>query len=201
MDDRAQREDVALMMRVRGRDESAFETLFNRYQQPLLGFFYGLSRDNSLTRDLAQETFLRVWKIRKRYQASGTFPAYLFGIARMIWLESCRSAQKTWRLGQRQGEERLVDLAASPSEGPLFRAKRTELHGHIHDALDQLPEEQRLVFVLRSIDGLSLEDIASILDCPVNTVRSRKILAVKKLRHLLASVFEPETREEHSLHL
>lgn len=200
MDDRAQRDDIALMMQVRAGDESAFEVLFNRYQQPLLRFFYGLSRNNSLTRDLAQETFLRVWKIRKRYQASGTFGAYLFGIARMIWLESCRTERKTWRLGQRQGEEWLAELAAHPDEGPLFRAKRAELHGHIHQALDQLPEEQRLVFVLRSIDGLSLEDIASVLDCPVNTVRSRKILAVKKLRHLLASVFELEPRDTHSLH-
>ena len=48
-----------------------------------------------------------------------------------------------------------------------------------------------MVFVLRSIDGLSLEDIAAVLDCPVNTVRSRKILAVKQLRHLLESFMEP----------
>ena len=80
---------------------------------------------------------------------------------------------------------------------PDYHANRSELQQHLYAALDALPEEQRLVFVLRSIDELSLEDIASILDCPVNTVRSRKILAVKKLRYLLASVMEPG-RAPHS---
>ena len=192
-------ENIALMMRVRGGDESAFEILFNRFQRPLLNFFYGLSRNSGLARDLAQETFLRVWKIRKRYQASGTFQAYLFGIGRMIWLEWCRREQKSWRLGQRQGEERLQELAGGVADCPAYQANRAELSAQIHDALEQLPEEQRLVFVLRSIDGLSLDDIANILDCPVNTVRSRKILAVKKLRHLLAPLFRAEETESASI--
>ncbi len=199
MDKPTPMDDIALMMRVRGGDESAFAVLFERYQQGVLGFFYGLSRNNTIARDLGQETFLRVWKIRQRYQASGSFPAYLFGIARMIWLESCRREQKTWRLGIRQGEEGLAGLVAHDSGCPVFQASRSELHGHIHDALAQLPEEQRLVFVLRSIEGLSLEDIASILDCPVNTVRSRKILAVKKLRHLLAALLDLEDSKDYSL--
>ncbi len=179
------------MMRVRSGDECAFEVLFNRYQRPLLNFFNGLSRNPATARDLAQETFLRVWKIRMRYRASGSFPAYLFGIARMIWLESCRREQKTWRLGLRQDEERLLDLPADDTACPAWQANRSELHGHLYAALDEPPEEQRMVFVLRSIDGLSLEDIAAVLDCPINTVRSRKILAVKKLRHLLESIMEP----------
>lgn len=191
MDVPAQNDEIVLMMRVRGGDESAFESLFNRYQRPLLNFFYGLSRNSCTARDLAQETFLRVWKIRKRYRASGSFPAYLFGVARLIWLESCRQEQKTWRLGTRQDEESLNRLEADDTQCPDWQASRTELHQQLHAALEELPEEQRMVFVLRSIDGLSLEDIASILDCPINTVRSRKILAIKKLRHLLESIIEP----------
>ena len=190
MEPSATQEDIVLMMRVREGDESAFEILFNRYQRPLLGFFYGLSHNNSSAKDLCQDTFLRVWKIRKRYRATGTFPAYLFGVARMIWLEYCRQQDKTWRLGARQGEDSLHDLEADTAGCPVFQANRSELGGYIHAALDELPEEQRMVFVLRSIEGLSLDDIAAILDCPVNTVRSRKILAVKKLRHLLATVME-----------
>lgn len=190
MEASVKQDEIVLMMRVREGDESAFEVLFNRYQRPLLNFFYGLSRNNSSAKDLAQETFLRVWKIRKRYSASGSFPAYLFGVARMIWLEHCRQQDKTWRLGARQGEEALQALAADAASGPAYRARRSELHGYIHAALGELPEEQRMVFVLRSIEGLALEDIAEILDCPVNTVRSRKILAVKKLRYLLASIME-----------
>jgi len=191
MEASTKQDEIVLMMRVREGDESAFEVLFNRYQRPLLNFFYGLSRNTSTAKDLAQDTFLRIWKIRKRYSASGAFPAYLFGVARMIWLEHCRQQDKTWRLGARQGEEVLQALEADNAECPGYQARRSELNRYIHAALDELPEEQRMVFVLRSIEGLALEDIASILDCPVNTVRSRKILAVKKLRYLLASMLEP----------
>ncbi len=192
MDETAQQDDIVLMMRVRTGDESAFAILFERYQRPLLNFFHGLSRNNNCAKDLCQETFLRVWKIRQRYRASGTFPAYLFGVARLIWLESCRQQQKTWRLGVRQGEAYLGELTADAATGPGYQASRSELHAHIYAALDELPEEQRMVFVLRTVEGLSLEDIAQVLDCPVNTVRSRKILAVKKLRHLLAKLRESE---------
>ena len=67
-------------------------------------------------------------------------------------------------------------------------------------SLEELPEEQRMVFVMRNIEGLSLRDIAEALDCSVNTVRSRKILAVKKLRYLLSEFFAHNfetTLQEH----
>ena len=179
--------DVALMMRVRRGDELAFEALHTRYQRKLLDFFYGLARDPQLASELCQETFLRVWLVRQRYRALGSFPGYLFGIARMVWLERKRSLRKIWRLGRR--EELAEDALASPDRWPDACAAQGELRAQIFGALEALPEEQRIVFVMRNIRGLSLNDIASALDCPVNTVRSRKILAVKKLRHLLSPVF------------
>jgi RNA polymerase sigma-70 factor, ECF subfamily len=179
--------DLALMRRVRDGDESAFADLHERYQRKVLNFFYGVCHDSAMSNDLCQETFLRVWKIRKRYKATGSFAAYLFGIARMVWLERQRQWWKEARLGIRHPLEDCC--AAAQTESPGMSAERNELDGVIQNALAELPEEQRMVFVLRTIKGLSLEDIASALDCPLNTVRSRKILAVKKLRHLLETVF------------
>ena len=181
--------DVALMLKVREGDESAFEALHERYQHKVLNFFYGMSRNMHMANDLCQETFLRVWKVRKRYRATGAFPAYLFGIARMIWLEGQREQRKLWRLGAAEELDLERGLAADPACHPDRCAARSEIHERIMSALDELPEAQRMVFVMRNIRGLSLEDIAAALDCPVNTVRSRKILAVKKLRHLLSNVF------------
>lgn len=177
------------MLQVQSGDECAFETLHGWYQQRVLSFFYGLCRDGTLANDLCQETFLRIWRIRKRYQATGSFPSYLFGVARMIWLEHLRKLQRTRRLGIRSEAEPDEVAVDRHERRPDFRARRTEVHNHILDALEELPEEQRMVFVMRNIEGLSLEDIAAALDCPVNTVRSRKLLAVKKLRHLLGNVF------------
>jgi RNA polymerase sigma-70 factor (ECF subfamily) len=181
--------EISLMLKVRQGDECAFEALHGLYQQRVLNFFHGLSRDGALANDLCQETFLRVWKIRKRYRATGSFPAYLFGVGRMIWLEYLRRQQRVRRLGVRS-EAGAEETAPDRYElRPDYRAARTEAEARIFHALDQLPEEQRMVFVLRNIEGLSLDDIATALDCPINTVRSRKILAIKKLRHLLSEAF------------
>ncbi len=186
--------DVALMACVRRGSEAAFEELHRRYQAKLLNFFYGLGRDSHLARDLCQETFLRIWKIRKRYRATGSFAGYLFGVARLVWRESCRERRKQWRLGQAQSfEGAFVECAESPEAGPDMLAARAEVSERIFAALEELPEEQRMVFLLRTVQGLSLGDIAEALDCPVNTVRSRKILAMRKLRTLLESTFRPRT--------
>lgn len=187
--------DIALMGRVREGDECAFAVLHDRYQRKVVNFFYGLSRNHHAANDLCQETFLRIWKIRRRYRATGSFPGYLFGIARMVWLEHQREERKTWRLGTAIPIEEETGLAVSMGMLPDVRAAQSEIEHRIFGALNELPEEQRMVFILRNIQGLSLEDIASILDCPVNTVRSRKILAITKLRHVLSKVFASVTEQ------
>jgi len=181
--------DVALMLRVREGDESAFETLHQRYQPRLLNFFFGMSHNVHTANDLCQETFLRVWRLRKRYRATGSFPGYLFAIARLIWLERQREERKERYFVTAQTPDPGMDVAAGADRHPDVLATRSEMEERIYRALDELPLEQRMVFVLRTVQGLSLDDIAAALDCPVNTVRSRKILAIKKMRHLLSKVF------------
>jgi len=182
--------DIRLMLLVRSGDERAFEELHTRYQRKVLSFFHGMGRNAQSANDLCQETFLRVWKVRRRYRASGPFAGYLFGVARMIWFESRRAEQRVWRLGQRVDGEESTDRLEAPDWRPDRRAERGELEQRLFAALDELPEEQRMVFVMRNIEGLSLDEIASALDCPLNTVRSRRILAIKRLRRLLAAVHE-----------
>ncbi|MCC6695786.1 MAG: sigma-70 family RNA polymerase sigma factor [Candidatus Hydrogenedentes bacterium] len=174
------------MLKVREGDECAFAELFRRYQRRLLDFFYGMNRDAQLAEDLCLETFARVWHLRRKYAATGSFPAYLFTFARNIWLEKCRYLGKQWRLGSAQSVEADgPDLPAAVSTHPDEMASRSELEERILEAVAGLPEEQRMVFVMRTIQRLSLEEIAAVLQCPVNTVRSRKLLAVKKLRESL----------------
>ena len=185
----AQKSDVALMLAVRRGEECAFEVLHERYQHRLLNFFFGMCGNAHMANDLCQETFLRVWRVRKRYRATGSFAGYLFGIARLIWLESCRVLAKERRLGIRRNLEEGPELAAGREGRPDVCAVRSEAQERILAALAELPEEQRMVFVMRNIKGLPLDAIASALDCPLNTVRSRKILAVKKLRYLLSGQF------------
>jgi RNA polymerase sigma-70 factor (ECF subfamily) len=71
---------------------------------------------------------------------------------------------------------------------PDEAAQNAELMNHITTALDQLPDEQRMAFVLRTVQGLSLDEISSVMQCPVNTVRSRRLLAIRRLRDALRGI-------------
>lgn len=178
-----------LMLRVRDGDTSAFSLLYDEHHRRVLNFFYGLSTDAQLAKDLCQETFLRIWTFRTRYAATGSFVAYILTFARYVWLEQCRELSKRNRLGGRSGsDESLEQVPAGPSARPDNSAISVELGSHIVDALERLPEDQRMVFVLRVVEGLSAEETASVMQCPVNTVRSRKILALKKLRKSLRTL-------------
>ena len=182
--------DAEVMLRVRRGSEDAFAELYQRYHGRLLDFFHGMSRasrrDGHMAEDLCHETFLRVWRLRRRYEASGKYSAYLFTIARHIWLERCRQARKDWRLGVAQSiDSPDACPIATRDAGPDDLAHRAELDERILAALSQLPEEQRMAFVLRTVEGLSLEDISNIMECPVNTVRSRRLLAIRRLREAL----------------
>jgi len=182
--------DTELMIRVCKNDERAFREVYHRYQRRLLDFFYGMSRSTHTAQDLTQETFFRIWRLRAKYSPTGSFPAYLFSFARNIWLEHCRELKKRRRLGRLE----MFDAAAHEMHTEAIHhpdqvAWRSELSDTIGEALQSLPEEQRMAFVLRNIDGLSLHEVGDVLQCPTNTVRSRKLLAVKKLRTKLKDLF------------
>lgn len=177
--------DTELMLRVRNGDEAAFEMLHDRYQRRVIGFFWGLTRDALLSNELAQDTFLRIWQVRLRYKASGPFAAYVFAIARMIYLEQRRKSFRLARLGARAALDAPAP-AASAADAP---AECAEMEAALHSALETLPEEQRMAFLMHTVQGLPMEEVAAALDCPLNTARSRRILAVRKLRQVLTPFF------------
>lgn len=190
-------DDIRLMTRVRKGDTLAFETLHVRYQRKLLNFFFGLTHNAEHANDLCQETFLRIWKIRLRYRATGSFPGYLFGVGRLVYLEHVKREVRRAHAPLFDGEDVKMPC---PRDTPAERATRAELSESIRDAVARLPEPQRMVFVMRTIEGISLDDIATALDCPVNTVRSRKLQAMGKLRQMLGDTFTAyvdATRKEY----
>ena len=171
------------MLRVREGDQAAFGLFYGKFSRRVHYFFYGLCSDSPVCKDLTQETFLRIWKYRERYAATGSILAYLLTFARYVWLEHCRSLRRHGR-------------PAAEGDGPGARASCGEISDSILRALDGLPEEQRMAFVLQAVEGLSAEDAASVMQCPLHTARSRKILAVKKLRIALQEVWGEERTKE-----
>lgn len=177
--------DSDVMLRVQWGSESAFAELYERYYRRLLDFFFGMSRNVQLSEDLCHETFVRIWQLRARYSPSGSFAAYIFTVARHIWQEHCRRAGRQPKIAAPFAEEIIPEPASSVGDAPDEQAYRAEIGGRILAAIDTLPEEQRMAFVLRTVNGLSLYEIAAVMQCPVNTVRSRRMLAVQRLRELL----------------
>ncbi len=187
---------IALMLRVREGDQAAFGLMYGRFQRQVHSFFYGLCGDPGTCKDLTQETFLRIWKYRARYAATGSILAYLLTFARYVWLEHCRSLRRHGQPSSTPVEEFLEGLLAPAQAGPATRAASSEISEHIVEALRGLPDEQRMAFVLLAIEGLTAADAASVMQCPVDTVRSRKILAVKKLRAALQEIWSAQRPEE-----
>jgi len=169
--------DAALMLRVKRGDRAAFAALVEKYKQPLFNFVFRTLRDEAETEDVAQNTFLQVWKSRARYERTAKFSTWLFTIARNLCLNEIRRRS-------RHPAESLEETHAEHEDQPqrqyedkkIFLPTETALHGElarkIEEALAELPENQRTAILLCRQDELSYEEIAKVLDCSLSATKS-----------------------------
>jgi len=174
------------MSLVQKQDISAFEELFRRYEQRIFGFFWRLCANRQEAEDGTQETFLRLWKARLRYEPSGKFSTYLFQIAKNHFLHERQKPERRMNPGR--------PSARNPTETPSEPVSSNRVDGAmlagefqavVTEAMARLPETLRLVYVLTEQEAMSYKQVAEVLDCPVGTVSSRKVEAVRRLRELL----------------
>ena len=161
-----------LMRRARAGDPDAFGALAARYRPRLERFARRLLRDPESARDAAQEALLRLWSKAHLYEPRGSFEAFLYTLATRVCLRA---------MTRERGHVSLEGLPEPQSSG----RGELELGRMIAEALAQLPDDQRLAFVLSEYEGLSYEEIAAVLQCPKGTVGSRKHAAVRALRQNL----------------
>jgi RNA polymerase sigma-70 factor (ECF subfamily) len=178
--------DEELMGLVQKQDISAFEELLRRYEQRIFAFFWRLSANRQEAEDGTQETFLRLWKARARYEPTGKFSTYLFQIAKNHFLHERQKRDRRMNSQQVSAENPPGSSGEPPSwDGAYDRMLAGELQAALNEAMAKLPETQRLVYVLTEQEGMSYKQAAEVLDCPVGTVSSRKVEAVRRLRGLL----------------
>jgi len=177
-----------LMARIANGDDDAFEILVNRHQTSVLNLIYRFMGDRAQAKDLAQEVFIRVWQAAKTYKPEAKFTTWIYRItANLCFNELKSSRRKKWfsfHQSEDSGntiEETLSDNAPSP-EDLLLEKERSR---QISNALQSLPDNQRMALVMKRYDELSYQEIAQILGCSVSAVESLLVRAKRTLQEKL----------------
>ena len=179
-------EDIELIRAYANGDEKAFETLYYRYRQPLYGYLNNLTGQSSEADEVFSATWQKVINKLPKYQDNGKFSAWLFRIARNIFIDNLRR-NKPERFVAVDAED-SIDLTESDNYSPDRQMGRGDISSAINAALDSLQPEQKEVFLLREEGELSFKEIAEIQQCSLGTVLSRMRYALKKLRLFLENI-------------
>ena len=173
-------------------DEYAFEVLVRRHQASVLNLIYRYVGDRTRAKDLAQAVFVRVWQAAKTYKPRAKFTTWIYRIATNLCLNELKSAHhKKWfqffrsdANDEARTEENIPDSSPSPED--LLLAK--ERSRQITDALQSLPESQRMALILKRYDDLSYQEIARIMGCSVSAVESLLVRARRTLQEKLKNI-------------
>ena len=175
--DPSQDPDTQLMLRVKRGDRDSFTELVERWKHPLIGFIHRTLPDPDEAEDLAQATFVQLWKTAARYQPTARFSTFLFTIARNLCLNEIRRRV-------RHPADSLDEPRPDDEDHPLRQiedrrqpaaddeAHRSELFRLFEEALSGLPEKQRTALVLCREGELSYEEIAAVLGTSLQATKS-----------------------------
>lgn len=165
---------------------AAFEELVQRHQSQIYRVAYRLTGNHDDAEDLAQEAIVEAFRAFDRYQPGTYFDRWLYRIMSRTFIDIVRRRNRRpiVSLDAPMGPEGdpLVTLMGDSHEDPQQMTEDTDLEGTIQAAMDRLPEEFRTAIVLADIEGLSYDEVANALRCPVGTVRSRLHRARQLLR-------------------
>jgi RNA polymerase sigma-70 factor, ECF subfamily len=180
------------MTRIAEGDEYAFQILVERHQTSVLNLIYRFIGERTKSEDLAQEVFLRVWQAARTYESKAKFTTWLYRIAANLCLNELKSSRRRSWLQffhvdtneQGIGEEDFSGEELSPEDQLLSKERSSE----ITQALQHLPQNQRMALILKRYDDLSYEEIARILGCSVSAVESLMVRAKKNLQEKLKNL-------------
>ena len=184
--------DEKLMQRVKRGDMRAFDVLVRRWEDRLFNLIYKIIGDFETAKDVRQEVLLRVYQSAGRYRHHSQFRAWLYRIAINCSINELRRRERRSALSldasyqhNDEHEQPLENILADPNPGPDEMIQQREIAKHIQNALRRLSNEQRIVIVLRHYEGLKFQQIASVLGCPIGTVKSRMHNGLERLRMML----------------
>jgi RNA polymerase sigma-70 factor (ECF subfamily) len=194
--------DEELVARSMGGDLDSFNQLVLRWERPIYALAYRVIGREEDARDVAQETFLRAFRALGGFKGQAKFSSWLYRITLNLCRDWIRRERRAPVVQAPDGID-LIELAseAEPSETVEDLVSRRELGRAVAKAMAMLPEEQRTAIVLKEYHGLTFQEIADLLDCPLSTVKTRLYQGLSVLRKQLQlagveSTFGPTSRKE-----
>ncbi len=171
--------DNSLMVKVREGDLDRLGLLFERYKKPLYGFFYGLNREQELSEDLVQNTFLRILKYRHLFMGEGNFRAWMFQIARNVNNDHHRGNKikikeelEDWQDKLGHNENRSTEMLLADD------------HQMLSMTMDRLPIDKREVLLLSKYQEKKYHEIGEILGCSEGAVKVKVFRALQELKEV-----------------
>ena len=182
--------DLELVKRVQAGDKSAFDVLVLKYQQKVINLVNRYMHDPHLSMDVAQEAFIKAYRGLANFRGDSAFYTWLYRIAintaKNHLVSQGRRAPAT-DIDAEEAEQYGGESALKEYGTPEREALKDEIQVAISDAIEALPDDLRTAIVLRELEGMSYEEIAVTMDCPIGTVRSR----IFRAREAIDKVLQP----------
>jgi RNA polymerase sigma-70 factor, ECF subfamily len=192
--------DLMLVERTVAGDQRAYELLVIKYQRRIERLIGRMVRDTDLVEDIAQETFIRAYRALSQFRGEAQFYTWLYRIA----VNTAKKAlgdlkrdplvsENALRGGDDEDETSAVENELTTAETPETVLAAKEIAAAVNSAMEALPEELRQAVTLREIEGLSYEDIAEVMNCPIGTVRSRIFRAREAISAKIKPMLESQS--------
>lgn len=183
--------DAKLVARVQAGDKAAFDLLVLKYQRKILRLLSRMLRDQSEIEDVMQEAFIKAYRALPQFRGDSAFYTWLYRIAintARNWMASQSRRPSSPSLYQSEEGETFDEIDnLTDNNTPESLLASREIAESVNDSIQALPEELRTAIVLREIEGLSYEEIAQAMGCPIGTVRSR----IFRAREAIATKLRP----------
>ncbi|MFM2319565.1 MAG: polymerase sigma factor RpoE [Pseudomonadota bacterium] len=185
--------DLELVQRVQAGDKKSFDVLVLKYQHKVINLVMRYMHDPDTAQDVAQEAFIKAYRGLKNFRGESAFYTWLYRIAintAKNHLVSQGRRAPTNDIDADEAEQFEGESALKEYGTPENEMLRDEIQTMVSQAIDALPDDLRTAIVLRELEGMSYEEIAEAMDCPIGTVRSR----IFRARESIDKVLQPLLR-------
>ena len=179
--------DEELVARSMGGDLDSFNQLVLRWERPIYALAYRVIGREEDARDVAQETFLRAFRALKGFKGQAKFSSWLYRITLNLCRDWIRRERRAPVVQLPEGTDpiEVADERVAPAESVEDLVARKQMSEAVARAMTELPEEQRVAILLKEYHGLTFQEIADQLDCPLSTVKTRLYQGLSVLRRRL----------------